>query len=126
MKDYGLFSSVSEKLVKRDSEELRKNGEQLKALQKESEWEKTLEGELFSLLGAMNMLGVMDGKTTDEAIRFRDNAVDKIMKYVRKHIAKSLSTREKEIAEKVKKIKTAGHDECNEDFLMNVLSILKH
>ena len=117
--------SVSEKLVRRDSEDLRKNGEQLKdiCLQKESEWEKNLEGELFASLGAMNMLGVMDGKTTDGAIRVRDNAVDKIMKDVRKHIAKALSTREKEIAEEIKKIYPFGG---HEDVISEVLSILKH
>jgi len=34
------------------------------SLQKESEWEKNLEGELCAYLGAMNVLGVVVGETT--------------------------------------------------------------
>ncbi len=49
-----------------------------------------------------------------------------ITRKLRKKVSQVLSTREKEIAEEIKKIKTAGHDECNDDFLMNVLKILNH
>ena len=41
---------------------------------------KTIETILFASLGAMNMLGVMEGKTSDSAIKLRDETVEKVLK----------------------------------------------
>ena len=48
----------------------------------DTEWREALEGRLFAYLGAMNMLGVMEGKTTDGTIVQRDKAVDDILQIV--------------------------------------------
>lgn len=48
----------------------------------DTEWREELEGRLFAYLGAMNMLGVMEGKTTDGTIVQRDKAVDDILQIV--------------------------------------------
>lgn len=85
-----IINSVSEKLVKRDSEELRKNGEQLKALQKESEWEKRFDS-MFDL----------DGYGDSHIVQ------EKVKSFIRGVVFQ----REKEIAEEVEKMK-ANLDKC--------------
>lgn len=78
--------------------------------QKESEWEKEFEMKMASY----------------HPVGFWKNERDPDIELIKAFIKELLSNREKEIAEEVRKIKTAGHDECNDDFLMNVLQILKH
>jgi hypothetical protein len=98
--------SISERLVKRDSEELSKNGDQLKTirLQKESEWEK---------------------KWNDGV---RPCAWDEVADF----ITAIVSTREKEIAEEVeKKLHEVENYRGDEGYgyragLRAFLAILKH
>ena len=80
--------SVSEKLVKRDSDNLRKNGEQLKALnlQNKNEWEEQLKRLQMALYVSV------PSDVAEDACK-RINAI----------IEGSVSQREKEIAEEVEK-----------------------
>ena len=73
--------------------------------QKESEWEKRFDS-MFDL----------DGYGDSHIVQ------EKVKSFIRGVVFQ----REKEIAEEVEKIKTAGHDECNDDFKRNVLQILNH
>ena len=117
-----IINSVSEKLVKRDSDKLRKNGEQLKAirLQKESEWEKNIKevaDELWELLPPDFLYKKVDRKTAYNWIKTR--------------LENLLSTREKEISEEIEKMKTERDETIGFSRGWNVLkgkvlSILKH
>ena len=57
---------------------------------------KTIETILFASLGAMNMLGVMEGKTSDSAIKLRDETVEKVLK--------ALKTQEQEHQKKLEEL----------------------
>jgi hypothetical protein len=67
--------------------------------------------------------------TVDEMVRDFTQVLPRPKSEVRRRIQnKLIQEREallKEIVEEVRKIKTAGHDECNEDFMINVLDIIK-
>ena len=77
------------------------------SLQKESEWEEKI-----------RVAARLRPSTEESAMEYADEAI--------KEVKKAIANREKEIAEEVEKIKTAGHDECNDDFKRNVLQILNH
>lgn len=106
--------SVSEKLVKRDSDNLRKNGEQLKAirLQNKNEWEKEFVRRFVNNHGTH--WRPLRGLWTEEVIEF---------------IYEVISQREKEIADEVEKKSFRGFAPYEQHYLIkkgDVLSILKH
>jgi len=75
---------------------------------------KTIETILFASLGAMNMLGVMEGKTSDSAIKLRDETVEKVLK--------ALKTQEQEHQKKLKEINEFGGDETDAYNLIDKLN----
>lgn len=89
--------SISEKLVRRDSDELRKNGEQLKAirLQKESEWDNKECEVRWKEHGTFN---VVCGAPYPCSIHTSKEERNKWIKEL-------LSNRENEIAEEVEELK---------------------
>lgn len=60
-------------------------------------WQKDIEQDLYAYLGAMNMLGVISGETTDSAIAQRDIAVVKIVKKIKKALESQMSDLRKEV-----------------------------
>lgn len=110
--------SVSEKLVKRDSDNLRKNGEQLKALnlQNKNEWEEQLKRLQMALY-----------------VSVPSDVAEDVCKRINAIIEGSVSQRENEIAEEVEKVsfEDSFDGQLNANiyriaFTDDVLKILKH
>ena len=94
------------------------------SLQNESELEKAEEDILDKVQDCVYGLNLnVGGKEYKEILGQIKNSIW-LRGEIQRVIKNILSQREQEIAEEVKKIKTAGHEECNDDFRMNVLSIL--